>query len=124
MPKLKVLYEKLPRSRFDIIGVTSDESEEVLKKYLVKFAIPWPECRKPDEGYVHRLCASRTSLHISCYRKTVRSLVIGSAPVPPFPKSKRQSSDAAFGVCKQPVPFGRITPDGDVNAKAKKSVTI
>jgi thiol-disulfide isomerase/thioredoxin len=32
MPKLKVLYEKLPRSRFDILGISSDESEDVLKK--------------------------------------------------------------------------------------------
>ena len=43
MPKLKALYDKLPRSRFAIIGVTSDESEEVLKKYLAEFAIAWPE---------------------------------------------------------------------------------
>lgn len=55
MPKLKVLYDKLPRSRFDILGVSSDESEEVLKKYLAEFAITWPECREPFEGRVHRL---------------------------------------------------------------------
>ncbi|MGA7709306.1 MAG: TlpA disulfide reductase family protein [Acidobacteriaceae bacterium] len=55
MPKLKVLYDRLPRSRFDILGVSSDESEEVLKKYLAEFAIAWPECREPFEGRVHRL---------------------------------------------------------------------
>lgn len=55
MPKLKVLYDKLPRSRFDIIGVSSDESEEVLKKYLFEFAITWPECRESYEGPVRRL---------------------------------------------------------------------
>jgi thiol-disulfide isomerase/thioredoxin len=55
MPKLKALYERLPRSRFEILGVTSDESEAVLKKYLAEFAIAWPECREPDEGPVHRL---------------------------------------------------------------------
>ena len=55
MPKLKALYDKLQRSRFDILGISSDESEEVLKKYLAKFAIPWPECREPYEGPVHRL---------------------------------------------------------------------
>jgi len=55
MPKLKALYERLPRSRFDILGVTSDESEEVLKKYITEFAIAWPECREPDDGPVHRL---------------------------------------------------------------------
>ncbi len=55
MPKLKDLYEKLPRSRFDILGISNDESEEVLKKYLAEFAIAWPECREPDEGPVHRL---------------------------------------------------------------------
>ena len=55
MPKLKALYDKLPRSRFDILGVTSDESEEVLKKYLAEFAIAWPECRESYEGPVHRL---------------------------------------------------------------------
>jgi thiol-disulfide isomerase/thioredoxin len=55
MPKLKALYDKLPRSRFDIIGVSSDESEEVLKKYLAEFAIAWPECRESFEGPVHHL---------------------------------------------------------------------
>jgi len=55
MPKLKALYDRLPRSRFDILGVTSDESEEVLKKYLAEFAITWPECREPEDGPVHRL---------------------------------------------------------------------
>jgi thiol-disulfide isomerase/thioredoxin len=55
MPKLKVLYDKLPRSRFEILGVSSDESETVLKKYLSEFGIAWPECREPDNGPVHRL---------------------------------------------------------------------
>jgi thiol-disulfide isomerase/thioredoxin len=55
MPQLKALYDKLPRSRFNILGVSSDESEEVLKKYLAEFAIAWPECRESDEGPVHRL---------------------------------------------------------------------
>jgi thiol-disulfide isomerase/thioredoxin len=55
MPKLKALYDKLPRSRFDILGVSSDESQEVLKKFLAEFAIAWPECRESYEGPVHRL---------------------------------------------------------------------
>ncbi len=55
MPKLKALYDSLPRSRFDILGVTSDESEEVLRKYLAEFAIAWAECHEPDDGPVHRL---------------------------------------------------------------------
>jgi thiol-disulfide isomerase/thioredoxin len=55
MPKLKALYDKLPRSRFEIVGVSSDESEEVLNKYLAEFAILWPECREPFEGPVHHL---------------------------------------------------------------------
>lgn len=55
MPKLKTLYEKLPRSRFDIIGVTSDDSQEELKKYLGEFGIAWPECPESYEGAVHRL---------------------------------------------------------------------
>ncbi len=55
MPKLKALREKLPRSRFDILGVSSDESETVLRKYLATFAITWPECRESSEGPVHQL---------------------------------------------------------------------
>lgn len=55
MPKLKVLYDKVPRSRFNIIGVSSDESEEVLKKYLLEFGIPWSECREADDGPIHRM---------------------------------------------------------------------
>jgi thiol-disulfide isomerase/thioredoxin len=55
MPKFKALYDRVPRSRFEILGVTSDESEAVLKKYLAEFAIAWPECRESDDGPVHRL---------------------------------------------------------------------
>jgi thiol-disulfide isomerase/thioredoxin len=55
MPKLKALYDEVPRSRFDLIGVSSDESEEELKKYLAEFAIAWPEIREPFEGRVHSL---------------------------------------------------------------------
>lgn len=55
MPKLKALYDKLPRSRFDILGVTSDESKDVLKRYLTEFAIAWPECRESYEGPAHHL---------------------------------------------------------------------
>ncbi len=55
MPKLKVLYDKLPHSRFDLLGVSSDESEQELKKYLAEFDIAWPEIREPFEGRVHSL---------------------------------------------------------------------
>jgi hypothetical protein len=41
--------------RFEIVGVTSDDSAAVLKKYLAEFAIAWAECREPDDGAVHRL---------------------------------------------------------------------
>jgi thiol-disulfide isomerase/thioredoxin len=54
MPKLKALYDKLSRSRFDILGVSSDDSEEELKKYLAGLALEWPECRESSEGPVHR----------------------------------------------------------------------
>jgi thiol-disulfide isomerase/thioredoxin len=55
MPKLKALRDRWPRSRFEIVGITSDESESVLEKYLAEFAITWAECREADDGPVHRL---------------------------------------------------------------------
>jgi thiol-disulfide isomerase/thioredoxin len=55
MPLLKKLFDQLPRERFNILGVTSDESLETLSKYLAEFSIAWPECREPDSGPVHQI---------------------------------------------------------------------
>jgi thiol-disulfide isomerase/thioredoxin len=55
MPLLKKLYDQQPRARFDIVGVTSDESLDVLHKYLADFSIAWPECLEPDNGPVHQI---------------------------------------------------------------------
>lgn len=55
MPKLKVLHDKIPRSRLALLGISSDESEEELKKYLAEYAIVWPEIREPFQGPVHSL---------------------------------------------------------------------
>jgi thiol-disulfide isomerase/thioredoxin len=55
MPLLKKLFDQQPRARFNILGVTSDESLETLRKYLAEFSIAWPECREPDSGSVHQL---------------------------------------------------------------------
>jgi thiol-disulfide isomerase/thioredoxin len=55
MPLLKKLFDQLPRERFNILGVTSDESLETLGKYLAEFSIAWPECREPDDGPVHQI---------------------------------------------------------------------
>jgi len=55
MPRLKKLYDQQPRSRFDIVGATSDESLATLRAYLAEFAIAWPECREPDDGPVHQI---------------------------------------------------------------------
>jgi hypothetical protein len=55
MPLLKKLFDQLPRARFNILGVTSDESLETLGKYLVELSISWPECRESDDGSVHQI---------------------------------------------------------------------
>lgn len=55
MPLLKKLFDQLPRARFNILGVTSDESLETLRKYLAELSIAWPECREPDSGPVHQI---------------------------------------------------------------------
>lgn len=55
MPLLKKLFDQLPRARFNIVGVTSDESLDTLRKYLAEFSIAWPECREPDTGPVHQI---------------------------------------------------------------------
>jgi thiol-disulfide isomerase/thioredoxin len=55
MPRLKKLFDRLPRERFSILGVTSDESLKTLRKYLEELSIAWPECREPDNGPVHQI---------------------------------------------------------------------
>ena len=55
MPKLKKLFDQLPRDRFNIVGVTSDDSLETLHKYIGELAIEWPECLEPDNGPVHQI---------------------------------------------------------------------
>jgi len=55
MPQLKKLYDQQSRERFNIVGVTSDESLDVLQKYLAELSITWPECREPDNGPVHQI---------------------------------------------------------------------
>jgi thiol-disulfide isomerase/thioredoxin len=54
-PQLKKFFDQTPRDRFNIVGVTSDESLEILHKYLGEFSIEWPECREPDNGPVHQI---------------------------------------------------------------------
>jgi thiol-disulfide isomerase/thioredoxin len=55
MPLLKKLFEQLPRAHFNILGVTSDESLETLRKYVAELSIAWPECRESDDGAVHQI---------------------------------------------------------------------
>jgi thiol-disulfide isomerase/thioredoxin len=55
MPLLKKLFDQLPRARFNILGVTSDESLETLRKYVAELSIAWPECRESDSGPVHQI---------------------------------------------------------------------
>jgi thiol-disulfide isomerase/thioredoxin len=55
MPALKTLYERLPRTRFEILGVSSDESLGTLRKFLAEFAVSWTECREVDEGPAHQI---------------------------------------------------------------------
>ena len=55
MPLLKKLFDQLPRERFNIVGVTSDESLETLRKYLAELSIAWPECPESDSGPVHQI---------------------------------------------------------------------
>jgi thiol-disulfide isomerase/thioredoxin len=54
-PQLKKLFDQLPRDRFNVVGVTSDDSLEILRKYLGEFSIVWPECLEPDNGPVHQI---------------------------------------------------------------------
>jgi thiol-disulfide isomerase/thioredoxin len=55
MPALQILYERLPRDRFDILGVSSDVSLETLHRFLDEFRVPWAECREPDAGPTHEI---------------------------------------------------------------------
>ena len=41
MPKLKAIYDRLPRDVFDVIGINLDKDQEALARYVDANAIQW-----------------------------------------------------------------------------------
>lgn len=54
-PRLVEFYRSLSRDKIDFVGISSDESESTLRKFLGEFAIEWPQIREPFEGPIHKL---------------------------------------------------------------------
>jgi thiol-disulfide isomerase/thioredoxin len=56
IPLLKDTYEKLHSRGFDIVGISSDKDEKVLKNFVQQHALPWPQYfeRQGPENKFHR----------------------------------------------------------------------
>jgi hypothetical protein len=49
------LYKGLDRDKIEFLGVSSDESEATLRKFLGDFKLTWPQVREPFEGPIHQV---------------------------------------------------------------------
>jgi peroxiredoxin len=49
------LYRGLNRDKIEFLGVSSDESEATLRKFLGEFKLNWPQVREPFEGPIHQV---------------------------------------------------------------------
>jgi thiol-disulfide isomerase/thioredoxin len=47
-PYLKAVYKQFPRAKFDILGVSLDETKSALTGYLKKHEMPWPQIYNKD----------------------------------------------------------------------------
>lgn len=54
-PRMVEFYRTLARDKIEFLGISSDESEATLRKFLGEFTIAWPQVREPFEGPIHKL---------------------------------------------------------------------
>jgi peroxiredoxin len=54
-PRMVELYRGLNRDKIEFLGVSSDESEATLRKFLGEFKLNWPQVREPFEGPIHQV---------------------------------------------------------------------
>ena len=54
-PRMVELYKALGRNKIEFLGVSSDESEATLRKFLGEFELTWPQVREPFEGPIHQV---------------------------------------------------------------------
>lgn len=54
-PRMVELYRGLDRGKVEFLGVSSDESEATLRKFLGEFKFTWPQVREPFEGPIHQV---------------------------------------------------------------------
>ncbi|HEV8145628.1 MAG TPA: TlpA disulfide reductase family protein [Bryobacteraceae bacterium] len=54
-PRMVEFYRTLAHDKIEFLGVSSDESESTLRKFLGEFAINWPQIQEPFEGPIHKL---------------------------------------------------------------------
>jgi thiol-disulfide isomerase/thioredoxin len=52
LPKLKALYEKTDRQKFEIIGIVAESDPETLKKLIVKDSITWTQILSNDSNKI------------------------------------------------------------------------
>jgi peroxiredoxin len=53
-PRMVELYKGLGRDKIEFLGVSSDESEATLRKFLGEVKLTWPQVREPFEGPIHQ----------------------------------------------------------------------
>jgi peroxiredoxin len=54
-PRMVELYKGLNRDKIEFLGVSSDESEPTLRKFLGEFKLAWPQVREPFQGPIHQV---------------------------------------------------------------------
>jgi peroxiredoxin len=54
-PRMVELYRGLNRDKIEFLGVSSDESEATLRKFLGEVKLTWPQVREPFEGPIHQV---------------------------------------------------------------------
>jgi peroxiredoxin len=53
-PRMVQLYRGLDHDKIEFLGVSSDESEATLRKFLGELKLTWPQVREPFEGPIHQ----------------------------------------------------------------------
>lgn len=52
LPNLKTLYDKIDKSKFEIIGIVGDSPSDVLEKMIKENAITWPQILSDDKNKI------------------------------------------------------------------------
>jgi thiol-disulfide isomerase/thioredoxin len=54
-PRLVKFYKNTPRDKVELLGVSTDDSQATLRRFLTTSGIQWPQIRESVDGTLHRL---------------------------------------------------------------------